>query len=408
MNGIKSFFIGDLFTSTTSPYEKAKIEVNFTFSLYSFIGFASVFIVVYLIGANSVAIPTGFSALFCLAHLIVLRTTKNVRVAGILFSFAIFTVIFGNLFFNTQTLHLGTILWIVVLILFVTFNFGRKIGLFASLFCVLFYTLFIFTKLPAHIALATTFDPSIYYSIGAEIFIGIGIILYLIDVFIETNYKITNELKVSNKNLEKQNLLIQKQFREKDIMMKEIHHRVKNNLQIINSMLRLQSAKIDLPQSQEVFSEAQNRIQAMAAVHERMYQSEDLSNVKIESYLRKLCVDFIAQYSINQEVELVVSSSVENIDVQRLVPLGLILNELVSNSLKHGIDKIGKIEINLSEKDHQLLFSYSDNGKGMPTTIKNGFGIELIEIFTDQLDGELTISTKNDLGVVYTFIFKNE
>lgn len=270
------------------------------------------------------------------------------------------------------------LLWIVVLVLFVTFNIGRTAGITTSIVSLLFFTLFIITKLPENIENALSFNPVIYYSLSLEVLIGLSIIFYLINVFIVTNKKVTNELKKSNKSLEDQNRIVLKQYDEKIIMLKEIHHRVKNNLQVINSMLRLQSDKIDDVKSKIVFSDAQNRILAMSFVHKRMYQSGNFLDVQIDKYIKELSEDIIKQHSVNHQIESVITSSINTIDVQKMVPLGLILNELISNSLKHGITSIGKIIIDLKEIDNKLIFTYSDNGLGLKEAYKKGFGMELI------------------------------
>jgi len=405
MNKLKLFFIGELLKSSDSPYEKAKAEVNFNFSIFSFVAFTSVFIIALTICALPVTIPAGFSALFCLIHLFTLKFIKNVRVASIIFSILIFCILFGNMFFNINTFHLGGLLWIVVLVLFVTFNIGRTAGLIASLVSLLFFTLFILTKLPLNIVNALSFKPAIYYSLGFEVLIGLSIIFYLINVFIVTNKKVTNELQKSNESLENQNRIVLKQYDEKIIMLKEIHHRVKNNLQVINSMLRLQSDKIDDVNSKIVFSDAQNRILAMSFVHQRMYQSGNFLDVQFDKYIKELSEDIIKQHSVNHQIESVISSSITNIDVQKMVPLGLILNELISNSLKHGITSVGKITIDLTEENETLIFTYSDNGIGIKESLKKGFGMELIELLTEQLDGKLKISNQPSGGVLFQFVF---
>ncbi|MBW6482440.1 MAG: sensor histidine kinase [Vicingaceae bacterium] len=405
MNKLKLFFIGELLENSVSPYEKARIDVNFIFSIFSFVAFTFVFIIALTICALPVTIPAGFSALFCLIHLFILKYTRNVRVASIIFSILIFSILFGNMFFNTHTLHFGGFLWVIVLVLFVTFNIGRTAGIIASFTSLVFTTLFSITKLPENIENAVNFKPIIFYMLGFEFLIGLSIIFYLINVFIVTNKKVTNELKKSNENLENQNRIVIKQYDEKIIMLKEIHHRVKNNLQVINSMLRLQSDKIDDVNSKIVFSDAQNRILAMSFVHQRMYQSGNFLDVQFDKYIKELSEDIIKQHSVKHQIESVITSSINNIDVQKMVPIGLILNELISNSLKHGISSVGKITIDLAEENEKLIFTYSDNGIGIKEPLKEGFGMELIKLLTEQLDGKLKISNQPDGGVLFQFVF---
>jgi len=404
MNKLKTFFIGKNHANTADTREKAGAEVNFYFSLYSLICFLTVSIGVLAFKAYPVLIPSGVSAIFCIIHLFVLRT-YNVRVASIVFSSLIFVILFGNMFFNIYTLHFGGPLWMVVLILFVIFNLGRKAGIIAAVLCVVFFTFFTIKLLPQNIQMAQDFNLVIYYSLSAELLIGLLIIFYLVNVFVKTNLQIQAELEASNENLEVQNKLIKRQHSEKEIMLREIHHRVKNNLQVINSMLRLQSEKIDNQQTDSVFEEAQHRIIAMSLVHERMYKAENLSTIRLGEYIAQLGQDLINLHITNQKIQLDVSSASDEIDMQKIVPIGLILNELIANSIKHGIAESGVVQIAISELNDVVCIVYCDDGKGFQSNYKGGFGLELIDLLTNQLDGRLTINHETIKGVCINFEF---
>lgn len=408
MNKLKSFFIGEILAKTQDTREQARAEVNFYFSFYSLLCFLLVLIGVLIIGAYPVTIPSGFSALFCIVHLFVLRTTSNARLASTIFSVLIFAVLFGNMFFNINTLHIGGPLWMVVLILFVVFNLGRQVGFFVTLACVVFFSIFAVTVLPENIRLAGSFDTKIYYSLGAEILIALLIIYYLVNVFVRTNRLIQQELETSNVNLEGQNKLIKRQHQEKEIMLREIHHRVKNNLQVITSMLRLQSEKVKDAHANAVFEEAQHRIIAMSIVHERMYKADNLSTIRLSEYIKQLAEDLIKQHVTTQKIQLDISSIADEIDMQQIVPLGLILNELIANSLKHGIKEKGTIQIIISRVNDKIHFGYCDDGVGFPTEYEGGFGLELIDLLTDQLDGTLNIDKEVEKGVCFQFEFSEK
>lgn len=405
MNKLKVFFIGDILARIQDTREQARAEVNFYFSFYSLICFTLVFISMLVLGAYPVLIPSGISALFCVIHLLILRTFSDVRLASTIFSVLIFTVLFGNMFFNINTLHFGGPLWMVVLILFVIFNLGRKAGLVIAFACVAFFTLFTMTVLPENIRLAREFDPGIYYSLGAELLIALLIIYYLVNVFVRTNLRIQFELENSNTHLENQNKLIKRQHQEKEIMLREIHHRVKNNLQVINSMLRLQSEKVKDAHANAIFEEAQHRIIAMSIVHERMYKADNLSTIHLGEYMKQLAEDLINQHVTTQKIQLDITSVSDEIDVQRIVPLGLILNELIANSLKHGIKEEGSVRIVFEKTTHGVHFLYCDDGAGFSENYEGGFGLELIELLTEQLDGTMSIDSNVEKGVCFHFHF---
>lgn len=236
---------------------------------------------------------------------------------------------------------------------------------------------------------------------------GITIISYLVIRFIkETNYA-SNQYIKTNFELNQTNKVVSKQNDEKTVMLKEIHHRVKNNLQIITSLLRLQSRELDDPKTIQHFKDATNRIVAMALIHDKMYQSESLSKINLPNYLNELIKELIQSYSIDIPINKTIQSDIQLISPKSLVSIALIFNELVSNSLKHAFKTIknGHIEIKIISDNQTVVITYKDNGVWLEKQKAYSFGVELIETLTEQLDGELSRDISN--GTTYTFKLPN-
>ncbi|MGZ3866949.1 MAG: histidine kinase dimerization/phosphoacceptor domain -containing protein [Bacteroidia bacterium] len=199
---------------------------------------------------------------------------------------------------------------------------------------------------------------------------------------------------------------------EKEFLIREIHHRVKNNLQIISSLLNLQSAEIGDSEAKEKYKESIGRIKSMAIIHELLYQSKDLSNIRIKKYLEEL-VSFIGStYNMNKEVnvKLNVKTEHEFIDLDKAIPCGIIINELLSNSFKYAFgDKKRNPAIRVSFKEHRNKFTLevSDNGKGFPKDLdfktSSTLGLQLINSLVEQLDGQMTVKAKKGSTFVITF-----
>lgn len=349
-------------------------------------------------------IPSGVSALFCLIHLFVLKLSQNTYLSSIVFLVLIYTILFGNMFFNKATLHFGGAFWMVILIFFTSFNLGKKWGIFAAIISVLTFSLYTSFYLKTDLQNAVNFPNIIYYTLGLEASIALFIIFYMMNTFIKTNKLVAEQLKITNINLEKQNKIVNEQHHEKIIMLKEIHHRVKNNLQVISSMLRLQSGKINNNNVDLVFEDAQNRIQAMALVHQRMYQTENIAKINAETYLKELAHDLLKLHATNQAVDLQIKADIHNFNMKHIVPMGLVLNELISNSLKHGIKQNGEMKISFIQHHNNITFEYEDNGVGFDESrVEKGFGLDLIDIFSSQMDSTFVLQTSIANGVKYTF-----
>ena len=203
---------------------------------------------------------------------------------------------------------------------------------------------------------------------------------------------------------------IQASLIEKEVLLKEIHHRVKNNLQIISSLLNMQAKKITDEKSRAIFLDSQNRVKSMALIHESLYQSSDLSQIDFDEYLRKLAAQILRSYNLDAErIRLTFSSANMQMSVDAAVPCGLIINELVSNSLKYAFpdNRKGEIRIVLEATPRSYILSCADDGIGLPPDFDilqtNSLGLKIVRTLTDQLNGDLNIHTTNGTTFEITF-----
>lgn len=198
---------------------------------------------------------------------------------------------------------------------------------------------------------------------------------------------------------------------EKEVLLKEIHHRVKNNLQIIKSLIRLQNSSIEDDKTNTLLLEFEQRVSSMALVHESLYKSDDLARVNVNNYFSALVTDLIEAYKLRQEVTAELDIEIDGLGIDTLVPLGLLTNEIISNSLKHGFEPnsngIIKVDLKKIEGNYYQLY-IGDNGKGFDfeteRSEKDSLGIELIQALVDQLDGEFEFFNEN--GAYYMIKFK--
>lgn len=204
---------------------------------------------------------------------------------------------------------------------------------------------------------------------------------------------------------------IRQSLHEKEVLLKEVHHRVKNNLQIISSLLNLQLNYLNNDEANFLFKETQNRIRTLALVHEKLYKSEDVEFVDLAVYIRSI-VDLLG-YSFNKEFIDVNYSfdmkHLEKFNVDQAIPCGLIVNEIISNSFKYAFPKSFKGQINISLKKEGSFFKLviNDNGIGIPPEVDlnspDSLGIELIYSLVSQLEGEIVISREDGTQYEITF-----
>src|SRR4029077_4728290 len=184
-----------------------------------------------------------------------------------------------------------------------------------------------------------------------------------------------------------------------EVLLKEIHHRVKNNLQIVSSLLNLQMEKLSDTKAIELFKESQNRVRSIALFHEKLYQSRDLGRVEIAEYLKGLANGLFATYGVKPD-DIVLAVHTEDIPlgVDAAISCGLIVNELISNALKHAFPdhQKGRVEVTLRSAGSDVVLEVADNGVGFPANLDfhnaSTLGLKLVAIFTEQVGGTMDLT----------------
>ena len=198
-------------------------------------------------------------------------------------------------------------------------------------------------------------------------------------------------------------------LKEKEVLLKEIHHRVKNNLQIISSLLSLQSENISSDNPVRTFRESQDRIRSMALIHEKLYQSKDFSHIDFREYVRSLTAYLSRSYITRSGIEIVIDIEGVSLGIDTAIPCGLIINELVSNSLKYAFPggRPGEIRVGLSRSGNRYTLIVSDNGTGLPAGMDfrntTSLGLQLVNTLVDQLGGTIDLDTSRETRFKITF-----
>lgn len=206
---------------------------------------------------------------------------------------------------------------------------------------------------------------------------------------------------------------LKESLKEKEVLLKEVHHRVKNNLQVISSILNLQSSYAKDKNILNILRESQNRIKSMAFIHESLYQTTDFTKINFSQYITSLSKNLVHSYRVfDNLVDLKLSLDNVSLDLDLSIPCGLIINELVSNSLKYAFSENdnGVIKIKLFEKNKTVNLIVEDNGLGLPKSIDykdtDSLGLQLVMTLVEQIGGEIRL--ENTKGAKYTIIFKKE
>jgi PAS domain S-box-containing protein len=202
-------------------------------------------------------------------------------------------------------------------------------------------------------------------------------------------------------------------LREKEVLLKEVHHRVKNNLQVISSLLNLQAQRVDDPRVRAMLDESRDRVYAIAVVHQKLYQSKDLSRIPFDEYVRELVDNLLHSLGCDRRITVTIDACDVRLPVDIAVPCGLIVSELVTNALKHAFPdgRAGELRISIRRTDDgRIELVVADDGIGLPETLDpqrtRSLGLDLVVTFAEQLDAELDI--RRQPGTAFTLRFRDD
>ena len=223
--------------------------------------------------------------------------------------------------------------------------------------------------------------------------------------------RLNQELRTHAEERDRVNTFIRKSLKEKEILLKEIHHRVKNNMQVISSLLKLQSRYIEDEEARGLCMQSEQRVRSMALIHERLYRADGLAEIELGAYITELSQSLYRSYAIDlSRVQLDTDLEKVTLGIDQAIPCGLLLNEFISNSLKHAFapNENGVLRIELTQDDGVVSLSFSDNGRGLPEGFElsqqESLGFEIIRTLTNQLNGSLEIQPK--LPTKFTLKFR--
>lgn len=385
------------------------VRFNFFWRVFLFgTCFALVFIVVDLFFNQSLLIYFIIAFFADVLVLIALwRKHKLYRIFAIAYFFLAFGIFSSSFFSNTTLIiemHIQAILWMLMICLMAYFTLGWRWGtFFVSLLGIEFIAYYLFflnvKDFTNSLVLVKELTTKEMVALLIELSVPLVVIVCTMYQYVKVNKKAINRL-------EKEKSLVILQDKEKTVLLQEIHHRVKNNLQIIVSLLRLQSEEIKSDEVKIAFQEAISRILVMAHIHKKMYEKESLVDIDVKDYLCTLIKNMLMNGG-GDDIQLKILADFKNIDIERLIPIGLIINELVSNTMKHAFlnsknEKCIKIILKGSQTK-QFSMVYQDNGKWRANKGKS-FGLDLVNTFTEQLDGNFERDLKEE-GTTYYFSF---
>jgi PAS domain S-box-containing protein len=230
------------------------------------------------------------------------------------------------------------------------------------------------------------------------------------DQMINGKFELTGiAIDISGKK--KSEIELKRSVEEKEILLKEVHHRVKNNLQVISSILNLQSSYVKDESTLNILRESQNRVKSMSYIHEILYRSKDFSEVNFTDYINNLTNSILHTFlSINKDIFLELDLDQVNLNLDQAIPCGLIVNEIITNAMKYAFEGIKDpvLQVKLYSKDNTIHIHIDDNGIGLPPDFKaeesDSLGLQLVYTLIEQLDGTINVNVKNGTKYLITFV----
>ena len=392
----------------TDVFEKYKYLISYRLTLYLTFALSVLSIVLYFFFTLPHAILTFSGFIISLISFLFIRITGRYKEFILFFNLVGAFLCIFTLYYVKDQARIVDGFWMIISCSFTFLTLGKNWGTFISILHTLALTLFYVLFFNDQIPLIKAMTQNQINAFAVNVFICFSILYYFNWQNIKINKEAENQLNDAKKFLENQFDVINKQHNEKSILLKEVHHRVKNNLQVIVSLLRLQTKDITDELELSKYNESINRVITMSMIHEKIYQSENLSSVNIEDYFKSLAENLLHSYQVESKINLVISSKIKSMELKPIVPLALLFNELFSNSIKYAFEntEFAKIEVRLNQlSEDSFDFSYCDNGTWKTPKKAESFGLNLIEALTEQLNGKYEIDFKS--GTKYQFHFEN-
>lgn len=383
---LRNLFIGEYLDKTDSFHKRSQVTLLCNIALVIGLTGFVVSIVGLVLGTYPTLVASLGNMIFAFVPLLLMRKGKIKLAAGIYFTLLLF-LLFGSLIFNYGVMHIGSPFWIMMLNILVLYILGLRWGIvFLSASAVAFSYYLIFV-LPISLEIIQELPKTIYYSVVYETIIALFFLGYTIASILRAS-------RESDKLLHEQNEALLQSNDEKTVMLKEIHHRVKNNLQVIVSLMRLKMHELNNTEAEAQYQDTINRVVAMSKIHEKMYSADEISNVNLEKYFLDLSNELMTTYQTDKKVSFEYDIDIDQLNLDQIVPLALIFNELFSNSLEHAFTNTDYplIQLNMRMPDKNTMeLVYSDNGNWKQSEKDSSFGLDLIASLTEQLNGDLSM-----------------
>jgi two-component sensor histidine kinase len=403
-----NYFVNAGITPATDPYRNRTTRFVNLFSLITLAGLVIGFTNVIFLGVNYPFFTESF-LFICAVFTLILNKKQKYTGAIYLFLISVNAAIFYvNEYYDVSS---GAFLFYFPLILCVALlhNPGSGILRTISYFAVsaLFIAASLFFDYPAikNNVIGDANNHLLFiYNLSFGIILSILMVIMFINLINKQNLELIDSLGKEKINQENLSLSLH----EKEILLKEIHHRVKNNLSVISSLLNLQINNATQSESRQLLTDARNRVLSMSLVHQKLYKDKDFNKINFDNYVVELTRDLLNATPLRDVIKLNHSLEYCEMDISRAIPLGLIVNEIITNSIKHAfIPGQGNAQINIElKKNRDIYLRISDNGPGFNYNLnKNStasLGLSLIESLVEQIDGKVSYSSIN--GSHYEFI----
>lgn len=389
--------------------EELRVKLAFRMSLMFLCTFSILSYTRYFESMESFSMMAVATIISAICLVIMKSNNNNYLLVFYIYSICGYIIIAFALMVYHSRIHLVDVLWLMTVVFLAFFTVGRRLGYILLFSSIGIIGIFIFFHLNNQILILKELTIYEKISLLIEMIAAFSLNFYLFYLFLELNSYSEKKLLESYGQVKDQNTRILLQNEEKTMLVREIHHRVKNNLQIVVSLLRMQSQEVENLEFRILFQESINRIMAMSMIHQKLYQNDNLSQIKIGDYLDELIHEIMNLSITKQSVHYEINTEVGKIGIKTLIPVGLLVNELVANSLKHAFNDHTNARIKIEiqrEEESRLRITYSDNGTWKPNSGNSSFGLILIDTLIEQLEGTKEIELE-ETGTTYVIVVQN-